>query len=537
MFNFRLYFGIIKSISMSGKYIFICMKNFKFIQLFKAVRGGIYMAKTFKSGVTLLILTFFCSIFIFGNSAILKNVNAAAKINQSSSSTQIASVKYKINDGTITIYGKGKMPNSMTFKKNRQIHTVIIRNGVTSVSKYAFYNCKNLQKVKLPNTLKVINCYAFYGTKIKKIIVPMLGVEPVITDLALTSPFHVPQGQTVIPQAIIERSENATNRQETPSRPDCMPCAECTAMVTYLIPDMETQKHRSESATLYIDYPTGVYDVRREFHNNRPELEKLDSLMRPLTEGNLASISSISICGYASPDGIYKDNEILASNRARCFKEYMRATYAPGYDLYKVSSVPEDWDGLVELLQRHPMNHGDEVLSLIARTGIFEGREKQLMDMHGGAVYRELLKSYFPQLRRIRVTVGYEARAFNIEEAASLIYTHPRLLSLQEMYRVAAFYRPGTEQYREIYEIAAYHFPDDVLANINAASAVIMAGDPVSARQYLSKVADDPRAWNDFGVLAYLEGDWKKAEEWFRKALGIEPEKARKNLKKMKYEE
>lgn len=365
----------------------------------------------------------------------------------------------------------------------------------------------------------------------------MLGVEPVITDLALTSPFHVPQGQTVIPQAIIERSENATNRQETPSRPDCMPCAECTAMVTYLIPDMETQKHRSESATLYIDYPTGVYDVRREFHNNRPELEKLDSLMRPLTEGNLANISSISICGYASPDGTYKDNEILASNRARCFKKYMHTTYAPGYDLYKVSSVPEDWDGLVELLQRHPMNHGDEVLSLIARTGIFEGREKQLMDMHGGAVYRELLKSYFPQLRRIRITVGYEARAFNIEEAASLIYTHPRLLSLQEMYRVAAFYRPGTEQYREIYGIAAYHFPDDVLANINAASAVIMAGDPVSARQYLSKVADDPRAWNDFGVLAYLEGDRKKAEEWFRKALGIEPEKARKNLKKMKYEE
>ena len=365
----------------------------------------------------------------------------------------------------------------------------------------------------------------------------MLGVEPVITDLALTSPFHVPQGQTVIPQAIIERSENTTNRQETPSRPDCMPCAECTAMVTYLIPDMETQKHRSESATLYIDYPTGVYDVRREFHNNRPELEKLDSLMRPLTEGNLANISSISICGYASPDGTYKDNEILASNRARCFKKYMHTTYAPGYDLYKVSSVPEDWDGLVELLQRHPMNHSDEVLSLIARIGIFEGREKQLMDMHGGAVYRELLKSYFPQLRRIRITVGYEARAFNIEEAASLIYTHPRLLSLQEMYRVAAFYRPGTEQYREIYEIAAYHFPDDVLANINAASAVIMAGDPVSARQYLSKVADDPRAWNDFGVLAYLEGDRKKAEKWFRKALGIEPEKARKNLKKMKYEE
>ena len=68
-------------------------------------------------------------------------------------------------------------------------------------------------------------------------------------------------------------------------------------------------------------------------------------------------------------------------------------------------------------------------------------------------VYRELLKNYFPQLRRIRITVGYEARAFKIEEAASLIYTHPRLLSLQEMYRVAAFYRPGTEQYLSLIHI------------------------------------------------------------------------------------
>jgi len=383
----------------------------------------------------------------------------------------------------------------------------------------------------------------------------ILGVESLIADLAVNTPFKVPQrqiansqkqivapqGQVMIaqeqinvPQAIEERRETVNDHQKTKSSPECMPCTECTAMVTYLTPEVETLKHRSESATLYIDYPTGVYAVRREFRNNRTELAKLDSLLRPLTGGDLASISGISICGYASPDGTYKDNETLASNRARCFEEYMCAMYTLGHSLYKVSFVAEDWDGLVELLQQNPMEHGDEVLSLIARVGIFEGREKQLMDMHGGTVYRELLKGYFPHLRRIRVAVGYEVRALNIEEAASLIYTHPQLLSLQEMYRVAAFYRPGTEQYREVYEIAAYHFPDDALANINAASAVIMAGDPVSARQYLDKVKDDPRAWNDFGVLAYLEGDRKKAEEWFRKALGVEPEKARKNLNKLR---
>ena len=35
----------------------------------------------------------------------------------------------------------------------------------------------------------------------------------------------------------------------------------------------------------------------------------------------------------------------------------------------------------------------------------------------------------------------------------------------------------------------------------------------------------------------YADFDRKKAEEWFRKALGIEPEKARKNLKKIKNKE
>ena len=87
------------------------------------------------------------------------------------------------------------------------------------------------------------------------------------------------------------------------------------------------------------------------------------------------------------------------------------------------------------------------------------------------------------------------------DEAAKLIYTHPDLLSLEEIYAVARYYRPGTEQYREVYEIAAFHFPDDVVANVNAASAVMLTGDLTSAWDYLRKVEADPRAWNNLGVL------------------------------------
>ena len=79
-------------------------------------------------------------------------------------------------------------------------------------------------------------------------------------------------------------------------------------------------------------------------------------------------------------------------------------------------------------------------------------------------------------------------------EAARLIYTNPKLLSLQEMYRVAAMYQPGTKEYKEVYEIAANTYPEDVTANVNAASANIISGDFKKAASYMDKVKDDSRA-------------------------------------------
>ncbi|WP_044272495.1 tetratricopeptide repeat protein, partial [Bacteroides timonensis] len=57
--------------------------------------------------------------------------------------------------------------------------------------------------------------------------------------------------------------------------------------------------------------------------------------------------------------------------------------------------------------------------------------------------------------------------------------------------------------------------------------------DVKSARAYLQRVETDPRAWNNLGVLALMEGNSAEAEKWFRKAVGIEPRKARQNLQRL----
>lgn len=303
------------------------------------------------------------------------------------------------------------------------------------------------------------------------------------------------------------------------------------SMVSFLTPASGRQnKRRSKSATLYIDYPLGKDEVYPEYRNNREEIDKIDASLLPVLSEGFTQLECIRIKGCASPDGNYGDNERLAENRSRLFAWYVQRAYDLPAHLFDVSSVAEDWDGLEEILRQTKPSYYRQAIDIIHRYGIFSGREKHLMDLQGGAPYKDMLKRLFPKLRRIEFTVEYRIRPLDAGEASEMIYTHPDLLSLEEMYDVARYYRPGTDQYREVYEVAAFHFPDEVTANVNAVSAVMLTGDLKSAWNYLSKVEADPRAWNNIGVLTLMEGNPEGAAVWFRKAVGIDPRKARKNL-------
>lgn len=60
-----------------------------------------------------------------------------------------------------------------------------------------------------------------------------------------------------------------------------------------------------------------------------------------------------------------------------------------------------------------------------------------------------MLNDLYPRLRRLGVSVDYEVREVENAEAAKLIYTDPKLLSLQEMYRVAKDLKPEPKNIRK----------------------------------------------------------------------------------------
>lgn len=309
-------------------------------------------------------------------------------------------------------------------------------------------------------------------------------------------------------------------------------CEPCVSMVSFIPFNERTAKNRSMQKTLYIEYPVGGTTFKPDYKNNAQEMQKMQNELAPLTKDPLVIFKAVRICGYASPDGSVKTNERMASTRAASFAEQLKERNQFADSLIQVQSGGEDWDELIRLLNEKKPAFAAKALETIAKYDNLDVREARLKTALG-ASYSTLVKEYYPSLRRLGITVDYEIREVTPEEAAQLIKTRPDALNLREILSAAKLYKPGSPEYREIYETAVTRYPDNPVANINAAAAQIIYGDFERAARYLNRVKDNARAWNNLGVLAWLQDNTEVAKVWFNKAMQTEPEKAKANLEMM----
>lgn len=242
------------------------------------------------------------------------------------------------------------------------------------------------------------------------------------------------------------------------------------------------------------------------------------------------TITGITIKGFASPEGSANSNLLLSEKRAQALKKQLRTEHNLNESLFIVEGKGEDWETLDSLVSSSSMHNKQAIVDIIRSTGVFDGREKKLMNLSGGNPYREMLSTMFPKLRRSDYEVSYTVIPFTVEKGKEVFRTNPTALSLNEMFLIANTYPAGSEAFNEIFETAARLYPNNDIANLNAAASALERGDKQRARKYLSFVKDHTGAYhNNMGVLYGMNEELDKAAEAFQNAINEGEVKAKGN--------
>ncbi|MCL1973728.1 MAG: DUF3575 domain-containing protein [Bacteroidetes bacterium] len=289
--------------------------------------------------------------------------------------------------------------------------------------------------------------------------------------------------------------------------------------VSYLVPEAEAVKARAETGSAYLDYEVGRWNILPDFRNNAVELQRIHAKIREVYHDPDATITSIVITGFASPEGSYSSNLTLSHRRALSLKEHLKAVYDFNEGLFKVTGSGEDWAGLDSLVASSSMMEKYRLLEVIRSMDNPDLKEIRLRGLFGGYPYQFIKNELYPKLRRSDYRINYTVASFAVDKAKEIFKTRPGNLSLNEMYLLANTYEAGSNAFNELFEVAVQLFPNSDVANINAAANALERGDGDLALQYLNKVVDKNAAyWNNLGIIRWMQEDEYAAADCF--ALG-----------------
>lgn len=287
--------------------------------------------------------------------------------------------------------------------------------------------------------------------------------------------------------------------------------------IAYLMPIAPPEKQLHLEGRAYLDFPVNRTEIYPDYRRNPQELAKILESVSTVRNDRNATITRITIKGYASPEGPYNNNVRLADGRARTLRDYVVRQHALEGIPFDVSSEPEDWEGLLRAVEQSNYPQKEEILAILHSKEITnpDARDNALKQL---SVYPTLLNDIYPALRHSDYTVYYTVRDFTVDEAKEIYRTRPWQLSQNEMYRVAKTYEIGSEEYIDLFLTAVRMFPDDETANLNAGAIALRAHDIPLAERYLSKAGNTPQAVCNRGLLEYLKGNSAEALQLLKQA-------------------
>lgn len=301
----------------------------------------------------------------------------------------------------------------------------------------------------------------------------------------------------------------------------------------FVQPKAEIEKVRSLSGSAYIDFPVDQTVIYPDYHNNTAELGKIAGTIDSVRTDKDITITSVWLKGYASPESPYRHNTDLAIGRTAALKSHIGQLFHFPDGIIDTDYEPENWDGLRRYVEKSNIDHREEILDMIDTDMDPDAKEAKIKRTFPEE-YRFLLQHCYPYLRRTDYRIEYNIRIFNdVEEIKRVMAERPQKLSQNEFYLVAQEYEPGTPEFTDVFETAVRIFPNDTVANLNAANAAIRRDEFARAQRYLDKVGDSPEAMYARAALAIRKKDYDSALKYLDKAKDMGLEQAAKTLNEL----
>lgn len=305
-------------------------------------------------------------------------------------------------------------------------------------------------------------------------------------------------------------------------------------IISFVEPEPEPIKVRAESHSAYINFKVDRYEILENYKSNNTELASIVNSIEKVKDDDDLTITSITIEGWASPEGTEQHNKILSENRANSLADYVTKKTAIARDDIHAIGRGEDWINLKTIVEGTTILSKDKILEIINSSATLDQKDQQLNDLVPPTIYQRLLGEIYPRLRRNDYRIEYNVRNFNIEEAKALVDSDPRKLSVGELYKVAGTYEKGSKEYNHVMAVAAKTYPSVVAAAVNQASLLMAEKKYAEALDVLSKSdQNDARILAAQGYAYINMGDQAKAKAAWEKAAAKGQADAKHNLEEL----
>jgi hypothetical protein len=252
-------------------------------------------------------------------------------------------------------------------------------------------------------------------------------------------------------------------------------------------------------------------------------LAKITGTIDSVKSDKDVTIKSIFIKGYASPESPYSNNTRLAKGRTESLKGYVEEMYHFGEGFITTDYEPEDWAGLERYVEASSLKHKEEILAAI-RSDREPDKKEWVIKSTWKEEYRFLLDNCYPALRHSDYVIEYEVRSYvDPADIEKVLHVAPQNLSLEEFYVLAETYESGSDEFNELFETAVRMYPNDPVANLNAANSAILRNDYRGALRFLDKAGNLPESKYARGVLEVYMDNSEAAKPYLIEAqkLGV----------------